>query len=76
LPRGGDERAMNRIALLAAGLGATFIFTGCVTESVPDEPKVYGSITTPKAKKEKKPKPVKHEESITEVNRPTRVFQQ
>jgi hypothetical protein len=66
---------MNRIARLTAGLGVLVFLAGCVTEPAPDEPKVYGSITTPKAKKEKKPKPVKHEEAITEVNRPTTVIQ-
>lgn len=66
---------MNRIALWAAGLLGTLLWAGCVTEPAPPEPKVYGSITTPKTKNEKKPKPAKHEESITEVERPTTVIQ-
>jgi PBP1b-binding outer membrane lipoprotein LpoB len=59
---------MKPTALLTV-LSASLLLAGCVTEPATDEPVVYGSITTTKPAKYKKPKPVKHDDPIFEVDR-------
>lgn len=67
----GDERAMNCFARLATAAGAALLLASCVTEPAPDEPKVYGSVTTPKTKKTKQAKPSKRDDTVYEVERAT-----